>query len=458
MARWAVAALVGLVPGTGTQAWISGSLNLRLFAYALAVSAAAGLLFGCAPLLQTWRVDLVSALKEQTASGGARQLARKAMVALQLALAMVLLAGAGLFARALVGLKRTDPGFRTEGVLTFALQPQLAGYEGAREEALMRGLRERLTALPGVEAVAMAGLGPFGGGRSRGSLYVEGYAAAPDEEPDADIDAVSAGFFRALGIRIVAGREFDERDDAAAAPVAIVNEALARKYFRGRNPLGMRIGNNPGLEYRIVGVARDFHFHLLRRPAEPFVYLAHAQRPPPRTVVYIRGGGPGVGQAAQAVVRETAPGMPVTDMKSLERRIEEQALFATRSIAALAAAFGFLATVLAAVGLYGVVAYSVARRSGEMGLRMALGAAPGDIYRLVFRETAALVAAGALVGFPSALLLGRVAEAYLFDVKAYDPLPPAAALLLLAVVAAVAAAAPARKAARTDPVMALRAE
>ncbi len=458
IARWALAALVGLVPSTGTQAWLSASLNLRLFAYTLAVSAVAGLVFGCAPLVQTWRVDLVSALKEQPGISGARQYARKTLVALQLALAMVLLAGAGLFARTLMNLKRTDPGFRPDGVLTFALQPQLAGYQGAREEALMRGLRERLAALPGVEAVAMAGLGPFGGGRSSGSLFVEGYAAAPDEDPGADRDNVSAGFFRALGIPIAAGREFDERDYAAAAPVAIINEALARKYFRGRNPLGMRIGGNPKLEYRIVGVARDIRGHLLRLPPEPFVYLSHAQRPPPRTVVYIRGGGPGVGQAAQRVVREMAPGLPVTDMKTLERRIEEQSMFATRSIAMLAAAFGFLATVLAAVGLYGVVAYSVARRTVEIGLRMALGAVPRDIYRLVLRETGALVLAGALVGFPAALVLGHVAESYLFEVNAYDPLLPAAALALLVLVALAAAAAPARKAARTDPMLALRAE
>jgi predicted permease len=456
IAKWAVAGLLHLISETGETGWLAASLDWRLFGYTMAVAVAAGLVFGCAPLLETWRVDVVSALKEQAASSS-RQRARKALVALQLALALVLLAGAGLFARTLMNLKRTDPGFQAAGVMTFALQPRLVGYDETRAAALLRGVRERLETMPGVETVAFAGLGPYGGGRRASSLHVEGYSAAPDEDPGAEHDSASPGFFRTLRIPIAAGREFDERDNAAGPKVAVINEALANKYFRGRNPLGMRLGPDRKMEYQVIGVARDIRPASLREAAEPFLWFAHEQRPSDRTVVYIRGEGRDLGGAARGVVREIDAGLPVTDMKTLQARVDES-MFAERSVAALAAAFGFLATVLAAVGLYGVVAYSVARRTVEIGVRMALGASPARIYGLVLKEIGVLVLAGAALGLPAAFALGRLVESQLFGVKAHDPLPMAAALAALAVVALAAAAAPARRAARIDPLRALRAE
>lgn len=457
LAHWAVAGLLRLIRDEGDAGWVAARLDFRMFAFTMAVAAAAGLVFGCAPLFQTWRVDLVAALREHATASAVRQRARKALVAVQLALALVLLAGAGLFARTLMNLKRADPGFQPANLLAFGVEPRLAGYNRARAQAFVQKLGERLSALPGVESVACAGMGPFARGSSGTSLYVEGYAAAEDEEPGASHDSVGPRYFRTLRIPIVAGREFDERDNASGPKSVVVNEALVRKYFRGRNPLGVRVGPDRKIEYVVVGVARDIRHGSLRETPGPFLYYSHEQQPPDRTTVYVRGYGPDLGPAARAVVRELDSGVPLTDMRAMQARVDES-MFVERSIAALAAAFGFLATVLAAVGLYGVVAYSIARRTAEIGIRMALGAARGDVYRMVLGETAVLVLAGAALGLPAAAALGRLIESHLFGVRPHDPLMMAAAALALALVALTASALPARRAASIDPVRALRAE
>jgi len=462
-ARWAVAGLLRLSDENGDPGWVTANLDFRLFAYTMAVAALVGLLFGCAPLLQAWRINLVSALREQAGATAsfARQRVRRTLVALQVALALVLLAGAGLFARTLMNLKRADPGFQPANLLSFLLQPRLNGYDSVQEAVLLRNVRDRLMAIPGVETVAYAGIGPFAHGKSGSSLYVEGYPAAPDEEPGASYDSVSAGYFRALRIPMIAGREFDERDNPAGPKVAIINETLARKYMPGRNPLGVHIrgGSEPDkkIEYQVVGVAKDIRWGSLREVPERFVFFSHEQQPPDRSIFYVRGYGRDLASAARAVVREVDSNLPVMDMKTMQARLDES-MFAERSIAVLAGAFGFLATVLAAVGLYGVVAYSVARRSGEIGIRMALGAARSDVYRLVLNEVAALVLAGAAVGLPVALGLGRLIESQLFGVRPHDPLLIGAAVAALALVALAAAFVPARRAAAIDPVRALRAE
>lgn len=456
LAFWAVRALLQLLGEDPTGNWVTAQLDFRLFAYALAVSVAAGLVFGCAPLVEAWKPNLAEALKQQ-GTATARQRVRKALVAVQLALALVLLAGAGLFTQTLRNLSRTNPGFDPAGVLSFALEPRLAGYDIPRAQALFRNLRERLAAIPGVETVACAALGPYAHGKSAGSLFAEGYKAAPDEETDAANDSVSPGYFKALRIPILAGREFDARDNASGPKAAIISETLAAKYFRGRNPLGMRVGTDPKMEYRVVGVVRDIRRDSLRETPEPFLYFAHEQQPPGRSIVYIRAHGPGAGTAARAVVRELDPGLPVMDMKTMQARVAES-MSVERSIAVLAAAFGVLAAVLAAVGLYGVVAFSVARRTPEIGIRMALGATRTHIYSVVVKEIALLLAVGIVAGLPAAFALGRVAESQLFGVRWRDPWSVAAAIAALLLVALAAAALPARRAVSIDPARTLRSE
>jgi predicted permease len=458
LARWAVAGLLWLISEGDEQSWLGAHLDFGLFAYALAISAVAGLVFGCAPLLQTWRMDLVTALKDQagTTASRSRQRTRKALVAAQVALALILLAGAALFAQTLANLRHADPGFRAANVLRFAIEPRLNGYDKDRTPALLRTVRERLAALPGVETVGYAGLGPFSDGDMGTGAYAEG--RTPSDDDETSMDSLSPGFFRALRIPLAAGREFTERDNAAGPKVAIINQAFARKYFAGRNPLGLHVGHSRRhIEYEVVGIARDFAHGSLREDAKPFLYFAFEQHPLDGMNFYIRGYGPQLGPAVRAALREIDPNLPVMRMDAMQKRVDDS-MSIERSIAMLAAGFGLLATLLAAVGLYGVVAYSVARRTVEIGVRMALGASRGDVYGIVLKEVGVLLAAGAAAGLPAAVVLGKLIESQLYGVKPHDPLLIAASLTLLAAVSLAAAFVPARRAASIDPVKALRGE
>ncbi|HEY1207252.1 MAG: ABC transporter permease [Bryobacteraceae bacterium] len=458
LANWAVSGLLWLISEGDDRSWLSAGLDFRLFAYTLAVSALAGLVFGCAPLLQTWKLDLVTALKEQagTTASSSRQRLRKVLVAAQVALALVLLAGAALFAQTLANLKHTNPGFEAANVLRFAIEPRLNGYDKERAMALLRTVRERLAALPGVETVAYAGLGPFADGNMGTGVYVEGRLTSFNDE--ASTDSLSGAFFHALRIPIVSGREFDERDNAAGPKVAIINQAFAKKYFPGRNLLGLHVGGSRShVDYEVVGMAHDMAHGSLREAAKPFLYFPFERHPLDRTVFYVRGYGPQLGPAVRAALRQIDANLPVMGMAAMQSRVDESVSI-ERSIATLAAGFGLLATLLAAVGLYGVVAYSVARRTVEIGVRMALGAERTDIYRIVLKEVGILLLAGTAAGLPAALALGKLVESQLYGVKPHDPLLIAATVAALAAVALAAAFIPARRAASIDPVRALRGE
>ncbi|MGE5645227.1 MAG: ABC transporter permease [Acidobacteriota bacterium] len=457
-ARWTAAALLRILPEDATEGWVAAGADLRVLGFTLAVALAAGIVFGCAPLFQIWTLKLGPTLKDQATavlSGTGRF--RRALVAGQAALALVLLAGAGLFVRSLQNLAATDPGFRPRNLLVFAVMPELSGYDAARGALLERNLRERLARMPGVEAVSTAALGPFGNGRSGASIAVEGYQARPDEDPGAELDSVGAGFFRTLGIPLAAGREFTDRDDRAAPTVAVINEAFAKKYFRGRNPLGMHVGQRKP-EAEIVGVVRDIKYGDLREHPGPFLYVSYPRAGNMyRMVVYVRGQGASLAQGARQAVREIDANLPVTDMRTMQVRIEES-IQTDRLIALLAGAFGLLALALAAVGLYGVIAYSVARRTAEIGIRVALGAGRRNVLWLVMREVALLVGSGILIGLPVALALGRVVESQLFGIRAHDPAMFAAAAAALAGAGLLAGYLPARRALAIDPMRALKYE
>jgi predicted permease len=456
LGAWSAEGLLRLLPEGETGGQLSGGMDLRVALFGLAVSAVSAVLFSVAPAWQAARSDVAPALKDEatTASGGSRQARfRKALVAAQVALAVVLAAGAGLFTRSLENLLRFDPGFRVENLTMFSLDPRLSGYTPARTQALAAELQQRF------EIAAVAKLGPLTNSGEGSNITVEGYRAREDEDLNVGRNVVSPGYFRTMGIPLVTGREFAASDGPAAPQVVIVNEAFAR-YFFGSAPsaIGRRMTFGAGtvkLDREIVGVVADSKHETLREKTKWFVYTAFAQDDNPgRMTFFVRSAAT---PEVRRLVRELDPGLPVFGLKSVRAQLGET-IYWDRVVAVVSVAFGALATLLAAVGLYGVIAYAVARRTREIGIRMALGATRGRVVQLVLREVAGFATVGIGIGVAAAVAGGRWVESELFGVRSADPVVLAGAAAALALVALAAGGLPARRAARLDPMAALRHE
>jgi len=464
---WTTSALLHVLPSDATGGWIVATVDSRLLLFTLAVSVFTGLLFGLAPALQSSRAEVASTLREQPAAlasaGGAARF-RSMLVVAQLALSLLLLVGAGLFARSLFNLLRVNPGFHTGRLLTFAIDPSLNGYTKDRGFALYRDLQERIAHLPGVAAVGAANPGPFTNSNRGSNITVEGYQARDDENMDVSRHVAGPGYFHALGAALVRGREINESDLTSPQKVVVVNEAFVRRFFGDRDPLGRHMmfgaSNHPKLDREIVGVVRDLKHNSLREKPQPAVFSAYTNDEDlGRLEFYVRGSGDtaGLGSEIRRIVQQMDAGLPVFDMQPVEIQIEESVQI-DRLIAILSCAFGLLATLLAAIGLYGVMAYTVARRTAEIGIRMALGAVPRDVLWLVMRDVGLLVALGLAIGLPLALALSRLVASQLFGLKAGDPVIFAVATLVLVLVAALSGFIPSSRAARIDPIVALRNE
>ncbi len=464
---WTTSALLRILPADATGGWIAATIDARLLVFALALSICTGLLFGLAPALQAGRAEVASTLREQRAglaSGGGAARFRRFLVVVQLALSLLLLVGAGLFARSLFNLMRVDPGFRTERLLTFAIDPRLNGYSRERTLALYQDLRERLGRLPGVLAVGAANPGPFTHSDHISNVTVAGYQAREDEDMNVAAYDVSPGYFHALGTPLVRGREVADRDLHSPDKVVVVNEAFVKRFFGARNPLGVRMmfgASNKRLpDMEIVGVVRDLKHRSLRDAPQPSVYSAYTNEElVDRMEFYVRGQRQigELGPQIRRLVQQMDAGLPVFHMQPVEIQVEESVQI-DRLIAILSCAFGALATLLAAIGLYGVVAYTVARRTAEIGIRVALGAVPRDVLWLVMKDVGMLVLLGLAIGLPVALALGRLVASQLFGLQAADPAVFAGASLALVLVAALSGWIPGSRAARIDPVDALRHE
>jgi len=465
--RWSTAALLGMLPRDAFNDWISSGLDARLFLFTFGLSAVSGLLFAAAPAIQATRADLAVSLRTQAANlsgpGGPARL-RQALVMAQVALSMLLAIGAGLFAASTANLLKANLGFRAQRLLVFNVDASLDRPSVAAALVFYRDLTSRLAAIPGVVGVAASSGGLFGGGSNGGNITVEGYRAHENEETDSLRVAVSPGYFQALGIPLRAGRDFTERDESATSvkPV-VVNEAFVKRYLPGQNAIGRRFmpgsSNHPVFNLEIVGVAAD-HRSEPRDTVKPTFYFPYAQWiEPDRLTFFVRSPGDSAALAAaiRQAVRATDPDLPVGDIQSAEIDIRNS-LYAERLIAILAAAFGILATLLAAIGLYGVMAYAVARRTGEIGVRMALGAMPAGVLGMVLKEAGRLALAGIVIGWIAAFAVGRFVEAQLYGVRAANPAIYAAATAALLAAALAAALIPGWRAARVDPVVALKYE
>ena len=456
-------ALIDFLPAGHTPLSLSSTPDWTVLGFASLVSLIAGVLFGLVPALQATRPDLSTTLKDQAgsvASGSAGL--RKALVVAQVSLSLLLVIGAGLFLQSLRNLKTLNPGFDVKNLVAFDVDPTMSRYDPKYAADYVRRLRETLSAVPGVESHAFAWVPVLENDEWDNWVTIEGYSARQDERPDPHMQYCSPGFFRTLRIPVLLGRDFTDRDIAGAPKVGIVNEKFAKRYFGGATPLGRHIGMgiDPGtkLDIQIVGVVGDTKYESMREevPYEVFVPVAQQDFANGGTV-YVRAAGDPVRlfDALRTAVRGVDASVPLDDMRTVRKQMDIS-LLTERLLATLSSVFGCLATLLAALGLYGVMAFIVARRTREIGIRMALGARDGSVIWMVMRETLTLAGIGVALGLAAASAATRLIQAQLFGVQPTDLLTMAAAALGIAAVAAVAGYIPARRATAIDPVTALR--
>ena len=465
LARWTGMLLISALPGSGPAQTLSASLDLRVVGFTLTLAVLTAVIFGIVPALQATRPGVTSALKEEAGSvaGGGRQArVRRALVIGQVAMSMLLLAGAGLFARSLHNLRSVDPGFRAESLISFSVDPSLSGYDQNRSLTLYRRLQEELGAVPGVRAVSMSEIGALTGNGWGMSIRVDGYQAKEGENMNPNFDGVGPGYFATMGIPLVRGREFTDRDAKGSPRVAIINETMARYFFGDTDPIGRRfgVGRDSATTIEIVGVVKDVRSLALRETPPRYAYLPYAQDDSlTQLTFYVRAAGAQahVTDAIRHTVRRLDANLPVFDVKSMDTQVAES-LFVERMVAWLSVVFGGLATLLAAIGLYGVMSYAVARRTREIGIRMALGAEPAGVLWLVLKEVAVLSSIGICAGLLTAFFAARRVESQLFGLTPTDPITLGTAVALLLAVALFAGFVPARRATRIDPLLALRTE
>ena len=466
-ASWTSEALVRLLPFEGAAATLSTNPDLRVLAFTLALSVITGLLFGLAPALQSTRPNLAPTLKDESgnsSAAGGQVRFRKGLVVAQVALSLLLLIGGGLFAKSLYNLKSLNPGFRTDHIMTFTIDPSLNAYKLPEILALFENLQKRIGATPEVRSVSTAYVSLMTGDSNRSTVKVEGYQSKEDEDMNPDTNGIGTDFFTTMGIPLVAGRDFTERDGPSAPKVAIVNETMAHYFFGNANPIGRRFkfggGEEGKLNIEIVGLAKDGKFVEYKEKNRRLIYLPYRQADNlDRMTFYVQTARDPNAMAAvlQKIIHQADPNLPVFQVKNMQAQVDES-LFVERIIALLSAFFGLLATLLAAIGLYGVMAYAVTHRTREIGIRMALGAERRNVLWLVMREVTLMAGIGIAIGLPCAYLLGRLVESQLFGLSAKDPGILAIATASLAFVALLSGYLPAERATRVDPMVALRYE
>lgn len=454
-----------LVPAQLSQA-VKPVLDTTMLLYTMGASLVTGLAFGLYPALQATNAEVAPTLKDQggqTTATGSAKFFQGSLVSGQVALSLVLLITAGLFATSLVQLTHVNLGINSDNLLVFEVEPEMARYNTPRAAAFLEQLDDRISALPGVKQVSGSTVPILSGNNWATSLKIEGFASTNKDETQSYYSEISPGFFSTVGAPLLNGREFTRGDNANAPKVAIINETFAKKFFPGQNPIGMHLGQGSKeekLDTVIVGVVKDFKYSEVRNEARKVFYVPYRQSKVIGSLNFYVKTAIDPTQLFEQIRREVVkldPNVPITSMKTMNAQINEN-LFLDRMISSFASIFALLATILAAIGLYGVLAYTVERRTREIGIRMALGADGAQVRRLILRQVSVLLTIGVAIGVAGALGAGRFFESSLYGVKSKDPIVLAVAVVMLIAVAMFAASVPTRRATRIDPMCALRYE
>ena len=465
VARWTLDLIQSLLPSDSTD-MLNYGIDGSVLLFTAALALGTGMLFGLFPAIHSSRPDLIPLLKGQAGQpGGARAAARfrTGLATAQIALSMALLVGAGLFTRSLMNVSRVELGLKVDNLVTFGIAPELNAYTPERSRALFERLEDRLKATPGVTSVAMSLVPALAGSNWGTDVSVEGFKKDPDTDDGSRYNEVNAGYFRAMGMPLIAGREFTRADRLGSAKVAIVNQQFAKKFHLGHDVVGKHMSsddNDSKLDTEIVGFVQDAKYSEVKGEIPPIFFMPIQQ-----------DEGIGYGNfyvrtsldegailpVIPKLMGELDPNLPVVNLKTMTQQVREN-VFLDRFISVLAASFACLATLLAAVGLYGVLAYTVSQRTREIGLRMALGAEPRRVRGMVLRQVAIMTLIGGTVGLLASIWLGNLAGSLLFELKGYDPSVLVISAVVLSSVALGAGFLPALRASRVEPMQALRYE
>jgi predicted permease len=463
VARVTLALIASLLPPDATSS-LQFELQMPVVYFAAVLSLVTGFLFGLFPALHSTRPDLVSTIKAQAGQpSGAKAAARfrTTLVTAQIALSMALLIAAGLFIKSLMNVSRVDLGVNVDRVVTFGVSPQLNGYDTARARTFFGRLEEDFAAVPGVSGVATSMVPLLAGSNWGSSVAVQGFESGPDTDTHANFNQIGPAYFRTLGIPLMAGREFTEADGPGAPKVVIVNEAFTKKFNLGRDAVGKRMSTGGReLDLEIVGIVQNAKYSEVRQTPPPIFFLPYRQSERLGTMYfYVRTSlePDSLLRAAPAVLARLDRNLPLVELKTLPQQVREN-VFMDRMVSTLSSAFALLATLLAAVGLYGVLAYTVHQRTREIGLRMALGADAARMRSMILKQVGWMTLVGGTIGLVGAYYLGRGAESLLFEIKGYDPAVMALSVVALAIVAFGAGYIPAYRASRVQPMQALRYE
>ncbi len=462
---WLIHVLVGFLPFDNVSTAFQTGPDLTVLAFSVAITVGTALFFGLIPALQGTRPDVAPTLKSESAwssaSSGQTRL-RRALVCAQVALSLVLLFAAGLFARSLHKLLNVNSGMNVSHVIEFSIDPSLHKYTPERSRRLFADLAEKIRRVPGVVSASAVSVPILAGDNWQNTVHVEGYRPRHGEDMNPGFNQMLPGFFATLGVPLIAGRDFSERDIARAPLVAIVNETFVKRFAPQGSPLGLRFGFGGGgpMPYEVIGVVPDIKGGDLKEETKPYTYMAALQDEKPSGLTYYvrtMRDPKAIAPSIRGALRSLDASLPLYDLKTMADQID-QTQFIDRLFAWLSSAFGVLATLLAAIGLYGITSYSVARRTQEIGIRVALGAMQRNVFRMIMHEVLFLTAVGIAVGAPLVFWTAKIASGEVFGIQVNDPFAIAAAVLVIVAVSALAGFVPARRAMRIDPIRALRYE